>query len=322
MFLAVIAVLSRSDEQLCGRHEVVEMRRKFPVRRIWLGISIIILLVLVGALVGPLRGRGLRSGLQALVSTCRAVLDSPSVEMNGDFTNVIFLHHSTGRGLIEQGGVRERLTKAGFQFWDHDYNREGLDRPDGKPAGYSYSVPGDNTDPDGFARVFSQRLYSIPLNTFSGLMQHEVIIFKSCFPVSHIASDAQLEQYRAYYLQMCKVMDQHPNHIFIIVTPPPLNPVVTDAQATARARAFANWLKSDEFLAGHPNVFTFDLFDLLAEGDRSASDYNMLCETYREGKDSHPNRLANETIGRPFVDFIIEAVQTYGNELAGESTEP
>ncbi|MDH4135794.1 MAG: hypothetical protein OEW09_03625, partial [Anaerolineae bacterium] len=234
----------------------------------------------------------------------------------GDFTNVIFLHHSTGRNLIRQGGVRERLTAAGFQFWDHDYNFEGLTRPDSTRARYSYSIPDDNTDPDGLASLFSQCLYSWPVNAFSGLMQHEVIAFKSCFPASNVTSDEQLAQYKVYYRQIREVMDRYPNRIFIVVTPPPLNPVATDVETAARARAFANWLKSEEFLAGHPNVFTFDFSDLLAEGAPSAPDFNMLRAAYREGEDSHPNQLANQTIGPLFADFIIEAVQTYRARLA------
>jgi hypothetical protein len=110
---------------------------------------------------------------------------------------------------------------------------------------------------------------------------------------------------------MRDVMDQHPDHVFIVVTPPPLNPAATDAEIAARARAFADWLKSDEFLAGHRNVFTFDFFDLLAEGDAAAPDFNTLRADYREGEDSHPNQLANQTIGPLFADFIVEAVDAY-----------
>jgi hypothetical protein len=278
-------------------------------RRVWIGIGIVTTLALVGLLAW--RGRGLRARVRAIVDTGRAVLDSSSVETSGDYGNVIFLHHSTGRNLIAQGGVRERLSEAGFEFWDHDYNDEGLTRPDGEPTGYSYSIPDDNTDPDGYARLFSQRLYSKPLNAFSGLMQHDVIVFKSCFPVSHVASDGQLERYKAHYVEMRGVMDQHPGHVFIVVTPPPLNPAATDAEIAARARAFADWLKSDEFLAGHRNVFTFDFFDLLAEGDAAAPDFNTLRADYREGEDSHPNQLANQTIGPLFADFIVEAVDAY-----------
>lgn len=256
-------------------------------------------------------GRGL--GLWRLAHLGRAVFDSRSVSSysHGDFTNVIFLHHSTGHRLIEQGGVRERFTEAGYDFWDHDYTWPGLRRPDGSPAGYSYSIPDDNTDPDGLARVFAQRAYKLPLNAFSGLLQHEVIVFKSCFPVSDITSDEQLERYKSYYRDMRDVMDGHRDRVFIVVTPPPLNPAETNPEAAARARAFANWLKSDEYLGGHPNVFTFDFFGYLAQDDTASPDYNMLRQAYRQGSDSHPNQAANEAIGPLFVDSIVDAVQRY-----------
>lgn len=284
----------------------------------WLVIGLVLVAVFVVSW-RALQGRGIR---MLLTHRIRALQDRTSSERRGNFTNVIFLHHSTGRNLVRQGGVRERLAEAHFQFWDHDYNHEGLIQPDGARTGYSYGIPDNNTDPDGLAQLFDQRVYRLPLNAFSGLMQHEVIAFKSCFPVSDIATDEQLEEYKTCYLSIRDVVDQHRDRIFIVVTPPPLNPAATDAETAARARAFANWLKSDEFLVGHPNVFTFDFFDLLAEGDPLASDCNMLRAAYRDGEDSHPNQSANETIGPFFADFVIEAVQTYRDRLAGESKGP
>jgi hypothetical protein len=304
------------------------MRSKvlFRLRHIRVGIGLLLLLALLGGLNWGLRDRGLRTALlsktQAALSPVKAVLDSSAAAAGGDYTNVIFLHHSTGGNLIEQGGVREMFSAAGYDFWDHGYNDQGLTRPDGTPAGYSYNIPDDNTDPDGLAHIFSQRIYSQPWNGFSGLMQHEVIIFKSCFPVSDITTDAQLERYKVYYLQIRDVMDQRSDRIFVVMTPPPLNPAETDAEAAARAQAFAGWLRSDEFLTGHPNVFTFNFFDLLAEGDVNSPDNNMLQAEYREGEDSHPNRLANQTIGPLFADFVIEAVQTYRARLAKAGNEP
>jgi len=289
-----------------------------PVRLILAGALGLVLLV---ALLLSLRGRGLRGKIayriQSVSNLGRAAWGSRSISSDGDFTNIVFLHHSTGANLIRQGGVRERFAEAGYQFWDHGYNAQGLTRPDGTSAGYNYDIPNDNTDPEGFAHIFSQQLYSWPQNAFSGLMQHEVVVFKSCFPASQVTSDAQLEQYKAYYLQMRKVMDQHADHIFIVVTPPPLNPAATEAETAARARAFAEWLKSDGFLAGHPNVFTFDFFDLLAKDDPASPDYSMLREAYRRtGNDSHPNEVANETISPLFVDFVIEAIQSYQVEVS------
>jgi len=283
----------------------------------------IILIVLVLAVVIAFKLTGHSLGVYTLVcqplrhgiSLVRAIIDAPSVtdSSRGEYTNIIFLHHSTGHNLIAEGGVRQQFQEAGYDFWDHDYNEYGLKRPNGSPTGYSYRIPDDNTNPDGLARIFTQRTYSLPLNALSGLLQHEVIVFKSCFSVSHIVDDEQLEEYKSYYLTIRETMDAHPEKIFIVMTPPPLNPSATDSNAAGRARVFANWLKSDEYLGAHPNVFTFDFFDHLAESDSDRPDYNMLRDSYREGSDSHPNQMANERIGSLFVEFIIDAIRSRGN---------
>jgi hypothetical protein len=239
-----------------------------------------------------------------------------TVESDGNYTNVIFLHHSTGRALIDEGNVRPLLTGLGYQFWDHGYNHgRGLVRPDGTPTSASYHIPGGgsggNTDVDGLAELFAQPATEPPSNAFSRLLQHEVIAVKSCFPNSAVGSDKKQEQFQTWYLQMRDVMDRHPDRIFIIVTSPPLHPRATNPDEAARARLIANWLQSDEYLQGHPNVFVFDFFDLLSDPDT-----NMLSARYQRDpghSDSHPNQLANETIGPLFVEFIDEAVQIYKN---------
>ena len=243
----------------------------------------------------------------------RTLLASISLPDTGGFTNVLFLHHSTGRNLIEQGNVRALFTEAGFDFWDHDYNDIGLTRPDGTRTGYSYNIVNDNTDPDGLADLFAQPVRGWPINAFSSLMQHEVIIFKSCFPVSDISSQAELDQYKRYYLGIRDVIDRHPDRIFVALTPPPLVPESTTPENATRAREFADWLKSDEYLDGHANLVTFDFSELLAEDDPSAPDYGMLRTEYRPGieGDSHPNALANETTGPLLVEFVVNAVQSY-----------
>ena len=284
-------------------------------------IAMVFILALVVMRLTTGHGLGISTFLRSTVDRAQAVLDREQVASSsqGEFTNVIFLHHSTGRNLIEQGGVRGRFTDAGYDFWDHDYNPTGLRNPAGEYTGYSYSVPDDNTDPDGLVQIFSERVYDLPVNALSGLLQHEVIAFKSCFPASQITSDEQLAQYKAWYLGMRDVMDQHLDKVFIVMSPPPLNPAATDAGAAARARVFAEWLQSDEYLSGHPNVFAFDFFGHLAEEDPAAPDYNMLRASYRDGEDSHPNQLANETVGPLFADFIMEAAEEYKAVYAGQS---
>jgi hypothetical protein len=230
-----------------------------------------------------------------------------TTEPSGTFRRVIFLHHSVGESLIDEGDVRQRLTNLGYQFYDHGYNDDGLVLADGTWAGRNFDVPDDNTDPDGFADIFAQPLHDPPDNTFSHLMQYDVIAFKSCFPVSDIQSDDQLAEYKSYYLSIRDRMDQYPNKLFIVVTSPPQVAAYTEPEAAARARAFADWLASDEYLRGHSNVFIFDLFDLLADPFT-----NTLRADYQADEDdAHPNELANQTIGPLFANSIHQAVRAY-----------
>lgn len=287
-------------------------------RRVIVVGTMLLIVALLFATLSILSGHGLRvrTFLRDLPNLARALAHGPAIAStnHGDFRNIVFLHHSVGHNLIEQGSVRELFTAAGYQFWDHDYNSPGLTDPAGRPLGYNYSVPADNTDPDGLLAIFSQPVYGLPLNAFSGLLQHEVIIFKSCYPASDIISDEQMQQRKDWYLQMRDVMDRHPDKVFVVVTQPPLNPAETRADIGTRARTFANWLKSDEYLKGHANIFTFDLFSALAEDNPQAPDYGMLRQPYRDGTDSHPNRAANERVGPVFVDFVINAIDKYRAE--------
>lgn len=246
------------------------------------------------------------------LDTTRAVLDSRRVRSynQGDYTNLIFLHQSTGANLINDGQLRNRLADSGLALWDQGYNYLGLADPQGNPSGYSYSVPNDLTDPPALAHIFSQREYPLPLNTLSGLLQHEVIILKSCFdPTSHIESDAELEEYKAAYLAMRQRMSQHPDKLFILLTQPPLNPAETNPGEAKRARTLAGWLASEAFKGDLPNLAVFDLFDRLAVTDDSSPDANMLRPEYRNGGDSHPNTRANQAIAPAIADFILHSVE-------------
>jgi hypothetical protein len=229
---------------------------------------------------------------------------------------IIFLHHSVGEGLVDEGHMREQLTALGYEFYDHGYNEEGLRLADGTWTGTNFGVPDDNTEPDGYANIFSQPIHDPPDNTFSYLMQYDVIIFKSCFSASNIWDDSMLADYLSDYRQIRDVMDAHPERLFIVVTPPPNDPGSTSPDEAARARQFADWLASSEFLDGHPNVTTFDLFGALADSD------NYLRAEYRPGGDSHPNTRANQEVGAQFAAFIDQAIRAWNAGELGEGGAP
>lgn len=280
---------------------------------LYIGIAVI---VVVGIVFVALYGKRAWQWLKGRLTPPLPV-STEVIETDGTYTNLIFLHHSTGKNLIAQGNVRPLFAERGYAFWDHDYNTIGLTRPDGTRTRTSYDIPeltpgargGGNTDPEGLAVLFAQPVHDPPDNAFSRLLQHEVLIFKSCFPNSAIRSAEMIEQHKAWYLEMRDVIDQHPDRVFIFLTSPPLHPKATILEDAARARALANWLRSDEFLRGHPNLFVFDFFDLLADPET-----NMLRDEYQrdpDSTDSHPNELANQTIGPLFVDFVDRAIATY-----------
>ncbi|MGD1994096.1 MAG: hypothetical protein PVI59_12960, partial [Anaerolineae bacterium] len=248
-----------------------------------------------------------RSILFILLGLVLAVLLGSAFPAQAQSTvRIIFLHHSCGHNLIEEGDVREGLSARGYEFYDHGYNQNGLRLADGSNSGTHFDVPGDNTNPDGLAEIFSQPLHDPPDNTFSHLMMYDVIAFKSCFPVSNIESNRRLRRYRSYYVSIRDRMDQYPEKLFVIVTQPPQVPGASTPREAQRARELAQWLQSDEFLAGHPNVVVFDFFGQLAGDD------NFLRPEYRyDDYDAHPNAQANAEIGPRFVDFIDAAIQSY-----------
>jgi len=241
----------------------------------------------------------------------------------GDFTNLFFLHHSTGQGIIN-GGVRSAIAtynsahSTSFEFWDHCYTWEslpdwpgGLVDPDGNATGTVYGDCLDATDPPDLAVLWtnSDPYYAATRNNI--LDNHEVIAFKSCFPAAAISSNEMLEDYKVYYRDMRDFFDTRPDRLFVVIGFPPLHPDETNAADAARARQFINWLKSAEYLGGHPNIVCFDLFDLLAS-DGSDGPINTLRTSYQpEYVDSHPNTAGNQAVAPVFAQFLIDSALAY-----------
>lgn len=285
----------------------------------WIGFAVVAILGI--GLVGKYGSRIWRTLERRLHGP--AIVSTERIPDDGTYRNLIFLHHSTGRALIDEGKVRELFSRKGYQFWDHDYNFEGLVKPDGTRTHTHYDIPevvsgadsGGNTDPEGLAVLFSQAAHNPPDNAFSRLLQHRVIIFKSCFPNSAIKSGEMLERQQALYLKMRDVIDRHPDRLFILLTTPPLHPKMTNLSEATRARSLSQWLQSDVFLGGHPNLLVFDFFGLLAD----PGTHTLKTDYQPEGGqvDSHPNARANVFIAPRFVDFVDRAVRGYGSAPHG-----
>jgi len=275
----------------------------FPGARLSLAL---LLVLLAGGAVSLLSGCG---GTSMPVGPAA---DQPSAVL----TNLFFLHHSTGDGIIVQGHMRRHIadynTAHGtrFKFWDHGYNSEGLRNPNGRFTGTNYNVPGDNTDPDGLWQLWTSEDADWVQCRNLILDHHGVIAFKSCFPASAIPDPATLNQRKQWYLAIRGFFDTRPDKVFVVMSTPPLHRLATNPTEAKNARRFARWLKSPTYLSGHPNVFCFDLFNRLAAPDDGSPTANMLRYEYEgshSSDDSHPNARANRTVAPAFVQALIDA---------------
>jgi hypothetical protein len=259
----------------------------------------------------------LSSGEYALQSLRVDSLDFDALE------NLFFLHHSTGQGFINagmRGYIDDYNTANGtdFEFWDHCYTWPsdpdwpgGLVNPDGEGTEESYGAPCDATDPWDLMMLWTSDEGDYPATRNLILDNHEVIAFKSCFPASNISTAEQLQEYQEYYLAMLDVFDARPDRLFIVMSTPPLRMEDTVIENANRARLFANWLSSAEYLDGHPNIVCFDLFDVLAN-DGGPQANTLRFEYCTPDGDSHPNADANDVVAPLLAQFFIDSALAYG----------
>lgn len=219
---------------------------------------------------------------------------------------VIFLHHSVGRYLIRDGGLRARLADGSppLELWDHDYNTLGLSDASGTSVGRAFPLPGDDTDPPALLGLFTAN-DAVTLAARRQVLEFDVVAMKSCYPNSAIGDDAQLASLRSTYQALISALATISGRQFVLLTSPPLIPLRTNSSQGRRARALADWL-ADTAASGPANVRVLDLFDRLAE-PMDAAQANRLRRYYRRRLpvDSHPNRRA----GREVAESIVAALQ-------------
>lgn len=256
-----------------------------------------------------------------------SILISAIVTLEGQ--SVIFLHHSTGAGIYSEGNVSGWITNynssngTNYQVTERAYPNTPYPW-----ANYPYDywnlwINGqcNNTDPD--------------IECMSKLTQdYDVIVFKHCFPGAAIQADngnplissdiKTLANYRLQYRALRDLMDSYPQKKFIVWTLTPLHRLETTAADAARAREFVDWVKNTwltEDGKSHPNIYIFDFFGLVAESNATPVNGQVNCLRYEYEKshtnsDSHPNTLANQTVGPLFAQFIVNTIK---NSTTGET---
>ena len=245
--------------------------------------------------------------------------------------DLVFIHHSCGRNWLNNSLHTALLAKAYIDERNDIYYGTDIQPDSGRPDSLG-GTPGDHTDMCHWIRWFNDYLEHVILHDCAD-GTNRIIMFKSCYPNSNIASDGTepgdpfssqrtLANYRAVYRHpdgpggvytndgyiyhpLEDIFASHPDILFIPVTAPPRHYAPSDATTDAeghRARTFNNWLKNEWLAAynsNHPgfhNVAVFDWFDVLAYPDSDPDHPNRLRAEYGgESGDSHPNSAANAT---------------------------
>ncbi len=261
---------------------------------------------------------------QLVAFLCLLVFAVIPLDVMATGARVLFLHHSTGANVYNEGNV---------PHWLHTYDpdieiTERAYPTNGYPwANYPYDYW--NLWINGKCQPGNPNMECLG----NMAAAYDVIIFKHCFPGAAILPDTgtpdvtssrkSLENYKAQYRALRGEMDRYPGTKFIIWTLVPLHRLATNPDQAARAHQFVEWVKRD-FLTedgkSHPNIFIFDFFGIVAEKRPAPPEGQQYCLCYEyershTGTDSHPNTLANETAGPIFARFIADVV--HGTAPAG-----
>jgi|GEM_PF-1017259 len=248
----------------------------------------------------------------------------------GGANNLLFIHHSCGANWLasDNGGLQTALEAKDYIDEVNEITYGDAVTPDvGRPASLG-DIAGDSTDMNSWLFWFNDYLGSVQTyRCDSG--SNGVIMFKSCFPNSHVdevgalpgdpfdAAHSVVNHQAVFrnaagpgvpysnggynYHALEDVFAAHPDTLFIYVTSPP--ECYADATPTTgdNARTFNDWLKTTwlpSYNALHPglnNVVIFDWFDFLANPDTGSAHANMLkADNGGTSGDSHPNTAANQ----------------------------
>ena len=243
-------------------------------------------------------------------------------------TNVIFLHHSTGK-CIWDGDLSKIPSKLGFdgdvEKWFDKYNKDNNNNykitesifPKKSPYGWS-NYPYD------YYNIWVKNAGDQPYKEEPTLeiltKKYDVIIFKHCFPVSDIKEDNSdsdinsdirtLSNYKLQYEALKNKLLEFPKNKFIVWTPTALVENQSNKDEAERANEFSEWVKNVWDTKGD-NIFLWDFRELQVEGGLFFKNEYAL-----DLNDSHPNREFSKTVAPYFCNRIVEVIQGKGDDTS------
>jgi hypothetical protein len=222
---------------------------------------------------------------------------------DGSLVNLVFIHHSVGENWLNDG-LCAALNARGYHVAD---------------IYYGWREYGDNTDTIHWPTWFTDKVMGLVYKEMGNMTapntlaaapgENTIIMFKSCFPNSDVGSDIADE--KAIYNSLLPYFQQHPDKMFVLVTPSPMQ----DISAPEKTRDLCDWLadRKSGWLAGLStgNVFVFDLYNVLTDPQA----HHQLVS----GQEVHKSVAGRDTLAYPSGD---DHPSSEGNTKATEEFVP
>ncbi len=221
---------------------------------------------------------------------------------------LLFIHRSVGENLLRDSNFYALAgNNPAYELCDFNQNTGMLRNQNGEVRPVNWGFPGGDTTPADYAKLFSARRLAAHDPMLGEILTYDIIAIKSCFPNTRITSDSMLAAHQQAYEQVVQFFHSQPGKKLVILTSPPLIPVLTLPPFARRARTLAQWLNGTDF---GKNIYVFDFFGALAvpEGRPQA---NTLRREYRRlfPFDSHPNAAAARDIAPKLGDFFARVAE-------------
>lgn len=245
---------------------------------------------------------------------------------------LIFIHHSCGGNWLSDGdgNLGSVLNNNNYYVSESDYGWDAQPNDN----------LGDHTDTQDWPSwfndvkmpyVYNSDYHSAYTNTIANPGgENEIIMFKSCFPLSEV--EDSIDDEKAIYNSLKPYFAAHPDKFFVLITPPG----ETDVDSYLKTRELCEWLVNNEtgWLAGYTqrNVFVFDFYGVLSETNSHhrwindsiehvyASNYDGI-SPYHNG-DDHPNAMGNQKATSEFVPLLNYYYHLWKNDTWINSTAP
>lgn len=244
-----------------------------------------------------------------------------------DTFDILFLHHSTGmtvwKGKTAKNAKIKRFFGAEYDVpeWFNQYNQTTGSNyfiserpfPKGNPYPWNnypfdyYNIWVKNAGDNHFEEEPTLEILT---------RDYDMIIFKHCFPVSHILPDngtpdidspeKRIENYKLQYAALKDKLHEFSGTKFLVWTSAALVETKTTPEQAALAREFVDWVR-DEWDVDGDNIHLWDFYDLETEGTLYLKEDNA-----RSKYDSHPNPKFTEKIAPLFCERIVDVIETNG----------